>query len=257
MIYYPLSTLMLAGVREILIISTPCDLPRFRELLGDGSVWGLDLRYAEQKSPSGVAQAYIIGADFVRGGPSCLVLGDNIVFGHGLTERLRNSCNTATGATIFAHRVSDPERYGVVSFDACGQVVSLVEKPTQPKSRWAVIGLYFYDETVVEIARSLKPSARGELEITEINARYLEQGELQVEKLGRGFAWFDAGTHDSLIEASVFVQNLEKRQGLKVGCIEEIAFDQGWITVGQLSALAERCGGNSYGRYLKDVLAGA
>lgn len=254
MIYYPLSTLMLAGIREILIISTPHDLPRFRELLGDGATWGIELSYAEQPSPDGLAQAFVIGADFVRGGPSCLVLGDNIVFGHGLTDTLLKAKATETGATVFGYRVTDPERYGVVTFDAKGRAASLVEKPTQPLSRWAVIGLYFYDAQVVEIARTLKPSPRGELEITDLNAQYLRQGELYVEQLGRGYAWFDAGTHDSLVEASVFVQSLEKRQGLKVGCPEEIAFNQGWISTNDLANVAGDYGKSSYGSYLRDIL---
>jgi len=254
MIYYPLSTLMLAGIRDVLIISTPHDLPRFRDLLGDGSSWGMALSYAEQPSPDGLAQAFVIGAGFVKGGPSCLILGDNVIFGHGLTESLRRARAIETGASVFGYRVEDPERYGVITFDAEGRATSIVEKPQSPRSRWAVIGLYFYDEQVVEIARSLKPSARGELEITDVNARYLAQGQLHVEQLGRGFAWFDAGTHDSLIEASVFVQSLEKRQGLKVACPEEIAFDNGWIGAEQLAREAHRLGKSSYANYLLQVL---
>ena len=254
MIYYPLSTLMLAGIREVLIISTPHDLPRFRELLGDGSSWGMALSYAEQPSPDGLAQAFVIGADFVKGGPSCLILGDNVIFGHGLTESLRRARKIETGASVFGYRVEDPQRYGVITFDAEGRATSIVEKPQSPRSRWAVIGLYFYDEQVVEIARSLKPSARGELEITDVNARYLAQGQLHVEQLGRGFAWFDAGTHDSLIEASVFVQSLEKRQGLKVACPEEIALDNGWIGAAELAREAQRLGKSSYASYLLQVL---
>lgn len=254
MIYYPLTTLMLANIREILVISTPHDLPRFREMLGDGSRWGISLSYAEQPSPDGLAQAFIIGADFIRGGPSALVLGDNIIFGHGLTDVLGRARELKDGALVFGHRVEDPERYGVVKFDADGHVISIIEKPKNPPSRWAVIGLYFYDEQVVDIARSLKPSARGELEITDVNNHYLKQGKLRVEKLGRGFAWFDAGTPDSLIEASAFVQSLEKRQGVKVACPEEIAFDRGWINADQLAAEAHRLGNSSYGRYLIQVI---
>lgn len=254
MVYYPLTTLMLSGIREVLIISTPQDLPRFRELLGDGSAWGMALSYVEQPSPDGLAQAFIIGADFIKAGPSCLVLGDNIVFGHGLTEMLRHASGVCKGATVFGYRVEDPERYGVVNFDKQGRATEIVEKPIKPNSRWAVIGLYFYDEQVVDIARSLKPSARGELEITDVNLRYLSQGQLTVEQLGRGFAWFDAGTHDSLIEASIFVQSLEKRQSLKIACPEEIAFELGWISVDQLATLAQQQGKSSYGRYLSRIL---
>jgi glucose-1-phosphate thymidylyltransferase len=240
MIYYPLTTLMLAGIREVLIISTPQDLPRFRELLGDGSCWGIALTYAEQPSPDGLAQAFIIGADFVKASPACLMLGDNILFGHGLTEVLRRASGERTGATVFAY--------------AQGRATQIVEKPTQPGSRWAVIGLYFYDEQVVDIVRSLKPSARGELEITDVNSRYLSQGQLNVERLGRGFAWFDAGTHDSLIEASTFVQTLEKRQGLMIACPEEIAFDHGWISIDELAAQVAQQGNSTYGRYLNRIL---
>jgi glucose-1-phosphate thymidylyltransferase len=254
MIYYPLSTLMLAGIREVLIISTPNDLPRFRDLLGDGSTWGMALSYAEQPRPEGLAQAFIIGAEFVRGGPSCLILGDNVIYGHGLTQRLRAARNVESGATVFGYKVQDPERYGVVTFDTQGKPIRIEEKPKNPASRWAVIGLYFYDEHVVEIARSLRPSGRGELEISDVNEEYLRHRRLSVEKLGRGFAWFDAGTHDSLIDASVFVQSLEKRQGLKVACPEEIAFEQGWITSQQLAAAAKRLEKSSYGKYLLQVL---
>lgn len=254
MIYYPLSTLMLTGIREVLVISTPHDLPRFRELLGDGTAWGMEFSYAEQPSPDGLAQAFVIGAEFIKGGPSSLVLGDNIIFGHGLTESLRNARSTDIGATVFGYRVQDPERYGVVTFDHNGRAVSIEEKPSQPTSHWAVIGLYFYDEQVVEIARALKPSSRGELEITDLNAQYLHEGNLHVEQLGRGYAWFDAGTHDSLVEASVFVQSLEKRQGLKVGCPEEIAYDQGWISTDELAIAAHGYGKSSYGSYLRDIL---
>jgi len=254
MIYYPLSTLMLSGIRDILVISTPHDLPRFRDLLGDGSAWGMQLTYAEQPTPAGIAQAFIIGADFIAGEPCCLILGDNVIFGHGLPDRLRKARALGEGAVVFGYRVEDPERYGVVSFDEAGRATSIVEKPKQPKSRWAVIGLYYYDKHVVDIARSLQPSARGELEITDINTHYLERGQLGVERLGRGHAWFDAGTHDSLIEASVFVQSLEKRQGLKVACPEEIAFEQGWITAAQLAEHAARLSKSSYGRYLTQLL---
>lgn len=254
MIYYPLSTLMLAGIREVLIISTPDDLPRFRELLGDGSSWGISLAYAEQPSPDGLAQAFIIGANFISRGPCSLILGDNVIFGHSLTEKLQNARRIQKGAIVFGYRVEDPSRYGVISFDARGRATSIVEKPRNPMSRWAVIGLYFYDEQVVDIAQSIKPSARGELEITEINSHYLQQGQLQVEQLGRGYAWFDAGTHDSLIEASMFVQSLEKRQGLKVACPEEIALDQGWITTDELARTAYKLAKSSYGRYLFQIL---
>jgi glucose-1-phosphate thymidylyltransferase len=254
MIYYSLSTLMLAGIREILLISTPDDLPRFRELLGDGSAWGMSFFYAEQASPDGLAQAFLIGADFVKGATCSLALGDNVIFGHGLTEKLQRASRIENGAIVFGYRVEDPERYGVVSFDSNGSATSIIEKPPNPTSRWAVIGLYFYDEHVVEIARSLKPSPRGELEITDVNSHYLRRGLLHVERLGRGFAWFDAGTHDSLIEASVFIQSLEKRQGLKVACPEEIAFDQGWITADELARQAHKLGRSNYGRYLLQLL---
>jgi glucose-1-phosphate thymidylyltransferase len=245
---------MLAGIREVLIISTPGDLPRFRDLLGDGSSLGIEIVYREQASPDGLAQAFIIGADFIRGGPSCLVLGDNVIFGHGLTKHLEEARRLRTGATVFAYRVDEPSRYGVVSFDRSGQVVDVVEKPRNPSSPWAVIGLYFYDEQVVDIAKALKPSRRGELEITDINSIYLRQGQLSVERLGRGFAWFDAGTHDSLLEASVFVQSLEKRQGLKIACPEEIAYEKGWISSDELANTAERLARSSYGRYLSQLL---
>jgi glucose-1-phosphate thymidylyltransferase len=250
MVYYPLSGLLLAGVREILVISTPQDTPRFRELLGDGSRWGIRLEYAVQPRPEGLAQAFLIGADFLAGGPSVLVLGDNIFYGHGLAERLRAAAGRHGGATVFAYPVADPERYGVVEFDAAGRAVSIEEKPKAPRSRYAVTGLYFYDETVVDIARGMKPSTRGELEITDVNRVYLERGDLAVELLGRGDAWLDTGTHDSLIEAGQFIQSLEKRQGLKICCPEEIAWRQGWIDDAALRELARPLVKSGYGEYL-------
>jgi len=253
MIYYPLSTLMLAGIREVLIISTPHDLPRFRELLGDGTAWGMELAYAEQPSPDGLAQAFIIGADFVRGGPSCLVLGDNIIFGHGLTESLRNARNVETGAVVFGYRVDDPERYGVVAFDGDGRATSIVEKPQQPQSRWAVIGLYFYDEQVVDIAGDLKPSARGELEITSVNQAYLERGDLRVELMGRGYAWLDTGTPSSLVEAAEFVRSIEQRQGLLISCLEEIAYHNGWVDCAHLRKQGERYRKSVDGQYILNL----
>lgn len=256
MIYYPLSTLMLAGIREILIISTPRDLSRFRDLLGDGSQFGMELQYAEQHSPDGLAQAFLIGSNFLGNHPSALILGDNVLFGHGLTERLNNANTQNEGATIFAYHVDDPERYGVVTFDTGGKAIDIVEKPATPTSSWAVIGLYFYDHTVIDVARSLKPSFRGELEITDVNAHYFKSKTLKVEKLGRGYAWFDAGTHDSLLEASVFVQSLEKRQGLKLACPEEIAFNQGWISIEDLDREAKRHGNSKYGTYLSRIVEG-
>jgi glucose-1-phosphate thymidylyltransferase len=254
MIYYPLSALMLAGVREVLIISTPDDTPRFRDLLGDGGDWGMQIEYAVQPRPEGLAQAFLIGADFVGDGPSVLVLGDNIFYGHGLGERLKSADAQPDGATVFAYPVADPQRYGVVEFDQAGRAKTLEEKPEQPRSRYAVTGLYFYDRQVVDIARQIKPSARGELEITDVNRVYLERGQLHVEILGRGDAWLDTGTHDSLLEAGQFIQSLEKRQGLKICCPEEIAWRSGWIDDAQLAALAEQSRASGYGDYLLDIL---
>jgi glucose-1-phosphate thymidylyltransferase len=253
MIYYPLSVLMLAGIREILVISTPQDTPRFRDLLGDGSGWGVDLSYAVQPSPDGLAQAFIIGADFVGSGPSSLVLGDNIFYGHGLGSRLRTASGQTAGATVFAYPVADPERYGVVEFGVDGRAKSLAEKPKDPRSRYAVTGLYFYDEQVVDIARHMKPSPRGELEITDVNRVYLDRGQLDVQVMGRGDAWLDTGTHDSLLEAGQFIQSLEKRQGLKICCPEEIAWRNGWIDDDQLERLATPLAKSGYGRYLLDL----
>lgn len=253
MIYYPLTTLMLAGVREILLISTPADLPNFKRLLGDGSQWGLQLNYAEQPQPHGLAQAYHIGADFVAGQNSCLILGDNVFYGHGLPDLLARACERTRGATVFAYHVTDPERYGVVELDQAGRAVSLAEKPKVPKSRWAVTGLYFYDPGVVEIAANLKPSARGELEITDVNAAYLARGDLFVEKMGRGFAWLDTGTPDALNEAGDYVAALQKRQGFRISCPEEIAFRMGLIDQAALERLGTALGKSEYGKYLLDT----
>ncbi|MGA8891035.1 MAG: glucose-1-phosphate thymidylyltransferase RfbA [Anaeromyxobacteraceae bacterium] len=254
MIYYPMTALMLAGIREILVISTPQDTPRFEQLLGDGSAWGMRIAYTVQPSPDGLAQAFILGADFVRGGPSALVLGDNIFYGHDFHTLLRSADARQEGATVFAYAVNDPERYGVVEFDARKRAVSLEEKPARPKSRYAVTGLYFYDETVVEEARAVRPSARGELEITDLNRRYLDAGKLEVEIMGRGYAWLDTGTHDSLLEAGQFIATIEKRQGLKVACPEEVAWRQGWITDAQLGDRAKALGKSTYGEYLRNLL---
>lgn len=253
MIYYPLSTLMLAGIREILIISTPQDTPRYQQLLGDGSQWGIQLEYVIQPSPDGLAQAFLLGERFIGPNPSALVLGDNIFFGHDFTTILKNADERQQGATVFAYHVHDPERYGVAEFDAHGKVLSVEEKPTQPKSNWALTGLYFYDAQVVELAKQVKPSARGELEITDLNNLYLQQGELNVELMGRGYAWLDTGTHDSLLEAGQFIATIEKRQGMKVACIEEIAFNQGWIDQEQLERLAKPLLKNGYGQYLSNL----
>ena len=254
MIYYPLTTLMLAGIREILVISTPLDTPRFRELLGTGAQWGLTLEYAVQPSPDGLAQALVIGKDFLAGEGCCLVLGDNLFHGHELATRLRRAAAQTHGATVFAYPVNDPERYGVVEFDEQRRVVSLEEKPAVPKSRYAVTGLYFYDAQAIEVAASLTPSARGELEITDVNSWYLQRGELRTEVLGRGMAWLDTGTHDSLLDAANFIQTIEHRQGLKVACPEEIAFHEGYISAAQLETLADGLGRSSYGEYLRRVL---
>lgn len=254
MVYYPLSTLMLAGIRDILLISTPQDTQRFEALLGDGSRWGIRISYCVQPSPDGLAQAFILGRDFVGDSPSALVLGDNIFYGHDFAGLLGSATSQATGASVFAYHVHDPERYGVVEFDAAQRALSIEEKPKAPKSHYAVTGLYFYDEQVCDIAAGIKPSARGELEITDVNAQYLRQGQLNVEIMGRGYAWLDTGTHDSLLEAGQFIATLEKRQGLKVACPEEIAFRSGWIDAEQLQALAQPLAKNGYGQYLLKLL---
>ncbi|EJM31970.1 MULTISPECIES: glucose-1-phosphate thymidylyltransferase RfbA [Pseudomonas] len=254
MIFYPLSVLMLAGMREILIISTPEDLPCFRKLLGDGSVYGIKLTYAEQPSPDGLAQAFIIGEEFIGKDPCCLILGDNIFYGQHFSDNLRAATRQAQGATVFGYHVSDPERFGVVEFDDTGRALSIEEKPLKPKSNYAVTGLYFYDNQVVDIAKNIKPSPRGELEITDVNQAYLAQKSLNVEMLGRGFAWLDTGTHDSLLEASHFVHTIEQRQGLKVACLEEIAFNNGWIDAEQLAKQADSLKKTGYGQYLQKLL---
>jgi glucose-1-phosphate thymidylyltransferase len=256
MIYYPLSVLMLAGIREVLVISTPVDLPYFERMLGDGSDFGIDLSYAEQPSPDGLAQAFVIGEDFIGDDSVCLVLGDNIFYGQFFQNQLREAVNRPAGATVFGYRVDDPERFGVVEFDSNDNVVSIEEKPAEPKSNYAVTGLYFYDNDVVEIAKGIKPSERGELEITDVNAAYLRRGDLQVQKLGRGFAWLDTGTHNSLLEASQFVQTIEHRQGLKVACLEEISFENGWLSKEQLLEQADALKKTGYGQYLYRVASG-
>jgi len=254
MVYYPLSTLMLSGIRDVLLISTPADTPRFAELLGDGSQWGMNIQYAVQPSPDGLAQAFVIGRDFVGNNPSALVLGDNIFYGHDLVKQLQSANARPDGATVFAYHVQDPERYGVVEFDAGQRAISIEEKPAQPKSSYAVTGLYFYDNNVCGIAADIKPSARGELEITDVNQCYLDRGTLNVEIMGRGFAWLDTGTHDSLLEAASFIATLQKRQGLQVSCPEEIAFRQGWIGAADLERLAAPLKKNGYGAYLLNLL---
>ena len=255
MVYYPLSTLMLSGIREVLVISTPQDTPRFAQLLGDGSAWGMDIQYAVQPSPDGLAQAFVIGRDFVGNHPSTLVLGDNIFYGHDLVQHLQSAHASTDGATVFAYHVQDPERYGVVAFDAQRRALSIEEKPARPQSNYAVTGLYFYDTQVCDLARDLKPSARGELEITDLNRIYLERQQLKVEIMGRGYAWLDTGTHDSMHEASAFIATLQKRQGLMVACPEEIAFNQGWIDAAQVEKIAAPLIKSGYGRYLMNLLA--
>jgi len=254
MVYFPLSTLMLSGIRDVLVISTPQDTPRYAELLGDGSRWGMNIQYALQPSPDGLAQAFIIGKDFVNNNPSALVLGDNIFYGHDLVNQLKNASKIETGASVFAYHVNEPERYGIVAFDEKQRAISIEEKPKLPKSNFAVTGLYFYDEEVCNIAKDIKPSDRGELEITDVNRHYLKQGQLNVEIMGRGYAWLDTGTHDSLLEAASFIATLQKRQGLQVACPEEIAFRQGWINSEQLAALVEPMKKNNYGQYLLRLL---
>jgi len=254
MVYYPLTTLMLAGIRDILLISTPQDIPRYQSLLGDGSQWGLNLQYCVQPTPDGLAQAFILGRDFIGNDPSALVLGDNIFYGHDFQGLLKHAASEKNGATVFAYHVNDPERYGVVEFDAQQRAKSIEEKPIQPKSNYAVTGLYFYDTQVCDIAADIKPSARGELEITEVNARYLAQGQLNVEIMGRGYAWLDTGTHDSLLEAGQFIATVEKRQGLKVACPEEVAFRAKWISADELESLAQPLLKNGYGQYLQSIL---
>ena len=254
MIYYPLSALMLAGIRDILVISTPSDTPRYEQLLGSGENWGIKLQYAVQPSPDGLAQAFLIGKEFLAGEGCCLVLGDNIFFGHDFAKQLRTAAERTAGATVFAYAVQDPERYGGVEFDKNRKAISLEEKPKNPKSRYAVTGIYFYDNQIVGVAEAMKPSPRGELEITDVNRWYLEQGQLTTELMGRGMAWLDTGTHDSLLEASMFIQTIEKRQGLKVACLEEIAYRQGYIDAAQLRALAAKMGKSSYGEYLARVI---
>ena len=256
MIYYPLATLMLAGIRDILVISTPLDLPQFKRLLGDGRDWGLSLQYAEQAQPAGLAQAFLIGREFLAGGPACLILGDNIFYGHGLPEQLRAAAARTSGATVFAYYVRNPERYGVVEFGPDGAPLGIEEKPARPKSSYAVTGLYFYDADVVAVAGAVRPSARGELEISDVNAAYLQRGTLRVEKLGRGVAWLDTGTHEALMQASTFIEVVESRQGLKVCCPEEVAFRQGYISRAELLRLAGRYGQDAYGQYLKNIADG-
>ncbi len=254
MVYYPLSTLMLAGIREVLVINTPHEQALFERLLGDGAQWGMSIRYAVQPSPDGLAQAYVIGRDFVGGGPSCLILGDNIFYGHGLKELLATADARTHGATVFGYHVRDPERYGVAEFDRTGRVIGLEEKPAQPKSNWAVTGLYFYDGRAADFAASLAPSPRGELEITDLNRRYLDDASLMLERMGRGFAWLDTGTHESLLEASSYIETIENRQGLKVCCPEEIAFLNGWIDAEQVLRLAAPLAKNAYGQYLQQLV---